>query len=173
MAFASSGESFGKLEKPLAIDPYDAKQFAVSDVALSKEIRKVTETDASLDALLLEGRTPLIASGMQITPTGNDRFKKTDLAACYMEIYEPLNLGEKVAPVGVELQIFDRKTGEAKGNSGMIEMTNQSKQGNPVVPIALRLPVNQLAPGSYKAELTAKDGAGKSATRAVNFEVVE
>ncbi len=173
VVFSSGGEGFGKLEKPLSIDAYDAREFALSGVALSKDMRRVTEADAGLDSILLEGRTPLIAAGMQITPSGTDRFHKTDLASCYMEIYEPLNLGDKQAAVGLELRVLDRKTNEVKGDSGLMEMTKLSKLGNPVVPVALRLPVNQFPVGSYKAELIAKDGAGKSATRTLDFEVIE
>ena len=39
VVFASGGESFGKVEMPLVVDPYDAKQFSMSGVALSKEVR--------------------------------------------------------------------------------------------------------------------------------------
>ena len=173
LAFSSGGESFGKLEKPLNIDKYDGKQFALSGIAFSKELHKVTDADAGLDSLLLEGRTPLIASGMQITPTGTDRFKKTDIAVAYMEIYEPMNMGEKVPQIGVRMRLLDRKSGEVKLDSNLVEMTAQSKQGNPVVPIGLRLPVNQLTPGTYKAEFTAMDAAGKTAARTVDFDVLE
>lgn len=171
VAFSSGGESFGKLEKPVNIENYDSKEFALSSIALSKELHKVTDTDASLDALLLEGRTPLIASGMQITPSGSDRFKKTDLAVLYVEAYEPLNMGEKVPQFGVQMRVLDRKTGESKGDSGLIEMTNLAKQGNPVIPVGLKLPVNTLTAGSYKVEITARDSAGKSAVRTLDFEV--
>jgi VWFA-related protein len=173
VVFSSGGEGFGKLELPLTIDAYDGKQFALSAVALSKERHLVTDAEAGLDSALLEGRTPLIASGVQITPTGSDRFRKTDTASCYLELYEPLNMGDKLAAVGVQLRVLDRKTGEVKGDSGLMEVTNQSKLGNPVVPVALRLPVNTFPVGAYKAEFIAKDGAGKSATRTVDFDVIE
>ena len=173
VAFSSGGEAFGKLEKPLVVDKYDPNQFAISTPALSTDIHDVSQADAGLDALLLEGRTPLIASNKQITPTGNYRFKKTDTAVCYLEIYEPLNLGEKVPQIGVQMKFYDRKTGELKLDSKLVEMTSQSKQGNPVVPIGLRLLVNQLNPGPYKAEFIAMDATGKTATRTLDFDVVE
>jgi VWFA-related protein len=173
VAFSSGGESFGKIEKPLVIDNYDGKEFAVSGIALSKELHKVSDADAGLDSMLLEGRTPLIASGMQITPTGLDRFRKSDIVASYLEIYEPLNTGEKQPQIGVQLRILDGTTNEMKADSGVVEMTNQSKPGNPVVPIGLRLPVNQLAAGAYKAEFIVMDSAGKKASRTVPFNIVD
>ena len=41
VVFASGGESFGKVEMPLVVDPYDYKQFSMSSVALSKEVRRL------------------------------------------------------------------------------------------------------------------------------------
>ncbi len=79
VVFASSGESFGKLEMPLDVDPYDEKQFSMSGVALSKEVRKASDLGTGLDALLLEDRVPLIVNGMQMVPYGSDHFKKTRL----------------------------------------------------------------------------------------------
>ncbi len=90
VVFASAGDSFGKLEMPLVVEPYDSKQFSMSGVALSREARRASDLGTGLDALLLEDRVPLIAQGMQLVPTGSNHFKKTDLAAFYLEIYEPL-----------------------------------------------------------------------------------
>ena len=52
----------------MVVDPYDTKKFSLSSVALSKELHKVNDLDATLDATLLADKTPLIALGMQITP---------------------------------------------------------------------------------------------------------
>ncbi len=70
IAFNASGEAFGKLESPLDIDAYDPDTFSISGIALSKEYKKVNELDASMDSMLLEGRTPRTASGLQISPAG-------------------------------------------------------------------------------------------------------
>ena len=43
VAFNPQGaDSFGKLEMPLVIDPYDGKQFSLSAVALSKDVHPVS-----------------------------------------------------------------------------------------------------------------------------------
>jgi hypothetical protein len=170
IAFNAGGE-FGKLEKPLDVDAYDGKQVAISAVALSKDIHKTTASDTSLDTLLLEGRTPLVAGGMQIVPTGTDRFKKTDTAVTYMEIYEPDNVDKAPPRLGVQLVITDAKTGQVRGDSGLIEMTKLEQPGNPVISVGLKLPVAELPPGSYHASYTAKDDRGRSATRTVTFDV--
>lgn len=167
----NAGSEYGKLEKPLDIDPYDGKEVAISSVALSKETRRATEADSALDAILLEGRTPLVASGMQIVPTGVDSFKKTDTAVTYMEVYEPENIEKDPPKLGVQLVITDKKTGQVQGNSGLLELTQLEQHGNPVVPIGLKLPVAQLPSGSYRAEYVAKDDRGRTAKRTVDFVV--
>ncbi len=45
---------------------------------------------ASLDSSLLEDRTPLVTQGVQMVPSGSNKFAKTGLALFYVEIYEPL-----------------------------------------------------------------------------------
>jgi VWFA-related protein len=172
VVFSSGGETFGKLEAPLAIDPYDGKQFALSAVAFSKEMRPVSELGLGLDAALLEGRTPLVASGMQMTPSGSNRFKKTDLTLMYVEIYEPHLLDPTPPQVGIQVRVVDRKTGEAKQDTGVFRVEKQIQPGNPIVSVGLKLPVDTLTPGSYRAELKAVDTAGNSSVvRQADFEL--
>ena len=171
VVFSSGGESFGKLEQPLVVEPNDGNQFGLSGLALSKEVHKVADLETALDTELLEGRSPLVALGLQFTPTGANRFKTTDPATMYLEIYEPLLVGGNPPKVGVELRLVDRKTGERKVDSGVLEVANFMHAGSPVIPVGLRLPVASLAAGSYRAELTASDSAGKSVVRSADFEI--
>ena len=172
VAFSSAGGSFGKLEMPLSIDPYDSKQFSMSAVALSKQLHRVADLGSGLDEVLIEGHTPLVAQGMQITPSGTNRFKKTDLAVLYVEIYEPHLLDKNPPVVGLQLRVLDRKTKEQKQDSGLIGVNKDIRAGNPVIPVGLKLQVNTLTPGSYVAELQAKDSVGNTTVvRAADFEV--
>jgi hypothetical protein len=43
--------------------------------------------------------------------------------------------------------------------------------GKSTIPVGLNLPVAPLAPGLYRLEVTAADGAGKSVTRSAAFEI--
>ena len=171
VVFRAGGEEFGKLESPLDIDPYDGKKFSISGIALSTEIHKVDQVVEGLDQLLLEGRTPLIAGGMQITPSGTSAFKKAETAVCYLELYEPLNVEGNPVKVGVQLRILDAK-GAQKLDSGLVEMTRYAQAGNPVVPIGLRIPMDELTPGNYKLEVVGRDEKGGAAGRTVNFQVM-
>ena len=167
----SSGQSFGKLESPVAVDPYDGKQLALSGVALSRELHRTNQLDTGLDAELIEGRTPLVAQGMQITPSGSNRFKTSDIGAIYAEVYEPALLSAAPPDVGIQLTVVDRKTGEKKEDTGLLKLPTE-KIDNAMVPIGLKLPVNTLAAGSYRVELQAADSAGhRSSTRTADFEI--
>jgi hypothetical protein len=172
VVFRAGGEDFGKMERPLDVPEYDGKKFSISGIALSTEIHKVDQVEAGLDQLLLEGRTPLIAAGMQVTPTGNSAFKKNETVVCYTEVYEPANVDNPPSKVGVQLRVLDAKTGEQKVDSGLVEMTKYAQAGNPVVPVGLRVPVDQLAPGTYKLELTGRNEKGGAASHTIEFQVM-
>ena len=171
VVFSSGSESFGKLETPLAIDAYSGKQFSLSGVALSHELHRVTNEATGLDSMLLEDRTPLMVKGMQITPSGDNRFKKTDSGAVYVEIYDPLLVGPNPPKLAIELVVVKGKTGE-KIDSGAINLEAYVLRDNPVVPVGLKLPLASLSPGAYQVQLTASDTAGNhSVVRTVDFDV--
>lgn len=174
VAFSSGGQSFGKLESPLFIDAYDNSKFGISSVALSHELHKVSELDVSLDAALLEDHTPLVSLGMEIVPAGSNTFGKTGTAAVYLEVYEPLLQKPQSGDfkVGVDMRLVDKKTGQPKLDSGFMPLSAYIKAGSPMIPVGLRLPLEKLDPGSYRAEFQAKDTAGNvSMLRSTDFEV--
>ena len=172
VVFNSGGEAFGKIETPLTVDPYDGTRFGLSSMALSKDLRRAADMSTGLDAALMEDHAPLIARGMQIVPAANYRFKKNDTAAMYAEIYEPLLASSSPPQVQLQMKVLDRKTGQAKIDSGMLATAAFIQKGNPVIPVGLKLPVNMLDPGSYRVELVALDSAGNRSTkRTADFEV--
>jgi hypothetical protein len=168
----SGDGSFGKLEAPLVINAYDGNDFAVSGIAFSKVFNKVTDADANLDALLLEGRSPLVAGNYQFTPTGLSKFKASDKLVMYFELYDPALTGETKPKLAVQMRILDGKTLDLKQDTGNVLVDNFVKPGNPVVPAGLRLPIEGLAPGQYKLELKGLDSTGSFATRTVDFEII-
>jgi VWFA-related protein len=172
VVFDSGGASFGKLESPLAINAYDGKDFAVSGIAFSTVFIKVTDAEANLDTLLLEGRSPLVAANLQFTPTGAARFKATDKVGMYFELYDPALMGEKKPTVAVNLHILDSKTLDLKQDSGNVKLNDFVKAGSPVVPTGMRLPIEGLAPGQYRLEIRAVDSTGSFATRTADFEIL-
>jgi len=170
VVFSSGNDSFGKLEAPLVIDPYRDQEFSISGVALSNNVRRAADISSDLDGQLLEDRTPLLVRGLQISPSASNHFKKTDTAAIYAEIYEPLLKDANPPEVAYELIVQERKSGQEKFHVG--DKTPKGKAGDPVIPLGLKLPVASLAPGSYRVQLRAVDSVGHtSKTRTADFEV--
>lgn len=171
VVFSSGTDSFGKLEAPLVVEPYDANQFAVSGVALCSGSHPASET-ASLEAVLAANHIPLISRGLQFTPSGSNRYKKTDTMTLYLEVYEPLLRTANSAKVQVQLLVVDRKSGATKVDSGQMDMAARIQVGNPVVPIGLKVPFDSLLPGDYRIDLRATDSAGNvSAVRSLGFQL--
>ena len=170
VVFSSGNESFGKIEAPLSIDAYGEKEFSMSGLALSNNIRRTSDITTGLDSQLLEDRTPLMVQGMEVAPSASNQFKKTDTAGLYAEVYEPLLKGPSPPKVGFEIKVVERKTGQEKFSQRQrIELGNT---GDPVIPLGLQLPLVKLDPGSYRVELRAEDSAGNATkTRAADFEV--
>ena len=170
VAFSSGNDTFGKLENPLVIDPYRGQDFSISGVALSNDIRRAADNSTGLDSQLLQDRTPLLFQGVQVAPSASNHFKKTDVAAVYAEVYEPLLKKPNPPEVAYELIVVERKSGQEKYHIG--ERTPAGKAGDPVIALGLRLPVSTLGPGSYQMKLRAVDSAGNaSKTRTADFDV--
>ena len=172
VVFDNGEGNYGKLESPLVINAYDGKDFAVSAIAFSTVFSKVTETDVNLDAMLLEGRTPLVAGAYQFTPAGAARFKASDKVGLYFEVYDPLLVSEKKPTLAVQIRILNGKTLEVAREAGVVPVDNFVHAGSPVVPTGLRLPIESLAPGAYRVELKTVDSAESFAIRTADFEVM-
>ena len=170
VVFSSGNDSFGKLETPLVIDPYQGKEFSISGVALSNSLHRAADISGDLDGQLLEDRTPLLVQGIQISPSATNHFKKTDTAAIYAEVYEPLLKNPNPPEVAYELIVVDLKSGQQKVHIG--DRIPKGKAGDPVIALGLKLPVSSLDPGAYRLQLRAVDSVGnESKTRLAEFEV--
>jgi VWFA-related protein len=172
VAFSSVGESFGKVETPLVIDPYDGKQFSISGVAFSRSTVRLADMDTDLDAAMIEDRKVLVSRGIQIIPSGSSQIRKTDKALLYVEVYAPSLLSPNYPVIGLQLRIVDTKTGEAKEDTGLMNLATLIRPGNAVIPVGMGLPLDNLTPGKYRAEVQARDSAGhKTSLRTTEFDV--
>jgi VWFA-related protein len=174
VVLSAGGDAFGKFESPLAIDPYDGKHFSLGGVALTNSAQKLNDIPTGLDAALLEDRTPLVVKGMQIVPSGSNRFKHTDNVALYTEIYEPLLTSPNPPVVAVAYRIFERSTNQQVFFTQAVRADDFIQKGNPVIPVGMKVKLDGLKPGSYRLVMQAVDGAKNHAPdRTVDFEVVE
>jgi hypothetical protein len=171
---SSGGDAFGKYESQLQIDPYDGKQFSLGGVVLSNSLQRLTDITTSLDSVLLEDHTPLVVKGMQINPSGSNRFKNTDLVYVYTEVYEPLLTSANPPKVMAGYALLTKATGAIVLKTPAVPLDEFVQKGSPMVPVALTVKVKDLAPGSYQLVMMAADGSGnKAKNRIIDFQVTE
>jgi VWFA-related protein len=174
VVLSAGGDSFGKFESPLTIDPYDGKHFHLGGLALTNAIQRLTDIPTGLDSVLLEDRTPLVVKGMQIIPSGTNRFKHTDNVVIYTEIYEPLLTSANPPQVGLGYRIFERANNKEVFFTGVIRADEFIQKGSPVIPVGMKVKVDDLKPGSYRLMMQAVDAAKNHAPdRAVDFDITE
>ena len=174
VVLSAGGDAFGKFESPLAIDPYDGKHFSLSGVALTNSAQRLNDIPTGLDAVLLEDRTPLVVKGTQIIPSGSNRFKHTDNVVLYTEIYEPLLTSATPPVVGMAYRIFEQSTNKQVFFTEVMRADDYIQKGNSVIPIGLKVKIDELKPGSYRLVMQAIDSAKNHAPdRTVDFDVTE
>jgi len=174
VVLSAGGDAFGKIDSPLAIDPYDGKHFSLSGVALTNSAQSLNDIPTGLDSLLLEDRTPLVVKGTQIVPSGSNRFKHTDNVVLYTEIYEPLLTSAPPPMVGMAYRIFERSTNKQVFFTEVIRADDFIQKGNSVIPIGMKVKVDDLKPGSYRLVMQAVDSAKNHAPdRNVDFDITE
>lgn len=172
VVMSTGGESFGKYETPLVIEPYDGKHFGLSGVALCDQIQPISRMAADLDAALLEERTPLVAQGMQLIPSASNRFQRSKQLGLYVEVYEPLLLSNNPPRVGIMYNVINRKTNQQVFSSNTILVNSFAEAGNPVIPVGVPLQIDRLQAGDYRLEVQARDGVGNvSSLHSTNFEL--
>ncbi len=174
VVLSAGGDAFGKFESPLAIDPYDGKHFTLSGVALTNSAQRLNDIPTGLDSVLLEDRTPLVVKGMQIVPSGSNHFKHTDTVVLYTEIYEPLLTSENPPVVATAYRIFEQATNKQVFFTNIIRADEFIQKGNPVIPVGMKVKVDDLKPGSYRLVMQAVDNAKNHAPdRSVDFDITE
>jgi VWFA-related protein len=171
IVLSGGGQNFGKYATPLVIDAFDGKTFSLSGVALSNQLQRVSDLGSGLDAELLADRTPLLVRGLEIVPSGSNRFKKTDQVVLYAQVYDPRMADQNPPAVHVAYRVVDQKTGKVVLSTGAIDGSRFAEKGKPVIPVALKVPLENVPPGTYRIELQAADmGGASSQVRMVNFE---
>jgi VWFA-related protein len=170
IALSAGGENFGRLQVPLAIEPYAGNEFSLSGLALSREFRSANESLGGLDEFLIDDRKKLVSEGTEIVPSGSSTLRTAGPAAMFVEIYEPLLKTNPQIVVAFQLRVLDRANNAVKADTGLMRLDLAGKQG-PTIPLGLNLPVKDLAAGPYILEFEALDSDGKSAKRTTPFEI--
>lgn len=162
VVLSAGGQKFGKIETPLVVGPFDGKHFDLSGLALSDQVQPIARISESLNEALLEERTPLVVKGMEIIPSPSCRFKRDEKVALYVEVYEPAPLIEGLPHVGITMNIFERKTNRQVFTTNTILVNGFAQEGSPVIPVGVKIPVDQIQAGDYRLEVQARDSAGNA-----------
>jgi len=105
-------------------------------------------------------------------PSGSNHFKKTDKTVIYTQIYEPRLSAANPPTVRIGYRIVDPKTGKQMMASGAIETDTFIVKGSPVIAMGLKVPFDDLPPGSYRLDMQAGEvGGDRTPVRSVNFVV--
>jgi len=169
VVFRTAKDRLGAVETPLAIDPFNAGQLRLSAIALSRDVQPISQ-EAVEDAVE-QGKNPLVFRGNRIAVSGSDLLLRTDAAEAYFEIYEPLANGAGALQLTARLRLLGTQPNVPDWDSGDVDLSALAKSGSRVIPVALKLPVATLLPGTYSAELSVKDSAGGQAARSIRFRV--
>jgi VWFA-related protein len=160
IVLASGGQKFGKYEMPLVIEPFDGHKFHLSGLALSDQMRPVSELTTQMGEALLEERTPLVVKGVEIIPSPDNHFKHDEKIGLYLEVYEPLMTSPNPPRVGILYNLIDRKTNQQVYASNTVPIDANAEKDNPVIPVGVILHLEKLQAGDYRIEVRARDGAG-------------
>jgi VWFA-related protein len=176
LVFSSSANQFGRLDSNLVIEPWDPTKFALSGIALSHSAQKAKETLAGFDPDLPDDYTPMVAGGVQITPSGSAQFKKSDKCFFYAELYEPALAQPDAKPAdipafGVQVELLDVKTGKVSRDLGLMRLAPPPLTGSTTVPLGLMLDLAETTPGAYDLRITALDAKDRKAVRTTHLEV--
>jgi VWFA-related protein len=166
------GETFGKYETPLQIEPNEGKPFTLSALVISDQIHAVSDLSMAMDSALLEDRTPLVADGMQVVPSATNQFDHKKKIGLYFEIYDAKLADANPPRVAMRYLLVDRKTNQAVFDSATSWINSMAQKGSPLIPVGLWLAVEKIPPGQYTLVVGASDNVGNWApTRRLNFEL--
>jgi hypothetical protein len=168
----SSGEKFAKYESPFYVQPFNGAQLGLAGPTMGDQLVPVTQVAANMDTALMEDHHQLIFDNMKIIPSAAYKFAKTSQPVVYVEVYDPALKTDHVSRVGVEFEIVDQKTHLGTFKSPPMPIDNFIHPGNPLVPIAFKLPIGQLQAGNYRVEIIAREEDGKaSSVRSADFSI--
>jgi Ca-activated chloride channel family protein len=153
----------GKATIPLVVESWTAGKLALSSIVLSREIHPAA--DLGLGPLTAR-RTPLVAAGALVIPSGSAQFRKSERGYFYFEVYAP-----DPGLVKAQVRVLDSATGQSKWDSGLTSLPIPANGGKPSLPASSRLPFDSLTTGSYQLEIRASDAAGNQASRTADFVV--
>jgi hypothetical protein len=158
----------GVLKKDLTVPDFNATGLATSSLLLSSGIQPAPAGQTADD-------DPYIFGQMQIVPSKDGKYKKTDTLSVVYWVYGATGDPAGKPDLTVE-NSFNQKTadGEKFFNKTQPQALNASTPYNVAqgIPNFLEVPLLSFAPGDYRLEIKITDKpSGKTVTQNVNFSV--
>lgn len=169
----SDGKNFGRAQEHLAVQPVNADQLSMSDIAFAEVTRDASWVmrEAAEISPLAVVPTPLVTKNVQFFQAVDTHLQKGSPLSLYLEIYEPL-LERQTTAVSFRLRITDVTTGALVMNTEPMSAADWMVPGNAVIPIGLELATGKLTKGLYRIEVQASDSAGReSEWRTAKFNI--
>ncbi len=158
----SDGTNFGAQQLPLTVDPYDPNRLTLSDVVLSRRVRKLS-TDASEAAQQVSGSySPLASKGVEFTPTANPQYWPSDTLFAYFEINDPLVGRQPGTTVQANMKIADARSGALLDTFAPVDTATYTTAASRLIPVGRGVLLNRLPPGEYRLEVQASNSHGTS-----------
>jgi hypothetical protein len=175
-AVVSNGKNFGVTKMPLTIEKFDGKQLAISGIALCKSFHSYAnlppKSGSPQEVIFPTSMVPLVSKGIEISPTADKRFGKTDHMVAYFEVYEPLLATQPAAKVQVHLRIVDTKASILSNDFQSVDVASYVESDSSTIRISRKIPTDNLPGGSYRLEVQAVDSDGASTVwRSADFAV--
>ncbi len=171
-AILSDGENFGRERVPITVESHDGKELALSQLVLSKRVRKLNAQPTEPAPKQPGGLTPLISKGVEFTPTTGTHFRKDQLLYAYFEVNEPERAPGAATTVMAHMRIVDANTGRVKLDFEPVNAAPYATSDSSVIRIGRGIDLDTLADGPYRLEVQARDAAGQNTPwRAANFQV--
>lgn len=158
----------GVLKKDLTVPDFNAAGLATSSLLLSSGIQPAPAGQTADD-------DPYIFGQMQIVPSQDGKYKKTDTLSVVYWVYGATGDPTGKPDLTVE-NSFNQKTGDGEKffNKTQPQALNASTPYNVAqgIPNFLEVPLVSFAPGDYRLEIKITDKpSGKTVTQNVNFSV--
>ena len=174
-AVLSDGIHFGVQMAALKVENYNASKLGISDVVVSRRVRKVPTNATEAAAQVADSYTALLSKGVEFTPAAGTQFWPEEMLFVYFEIYDPPGAAASMeAKVQVNMQTVNVKTGAVVDTFAPVDVTSYRKAGSAVIAMGRGVKLNRLPPGEYRLEVQANDASGRSTGwRGVQFTVAE
>lgn len=173
-AVISDGVYFGIQEGTVTVERYDRGNLSVSDLVVSRRVRKLPQSTSEAAEQVADRYSPLVSKGVEFTPAVDTGFFRGDMLFAYFEINDPLASTRPGAKIFANLRIVDCNSGFVSETFEAVDTATYTTAGSPVIGVGRGVMLNHLLPGAYRLEVQASNADGHTTEwRSADFTVME